>query len=107
MNYCPNCGHRVYQHGKNGCEHVETVGHIIRFMPDGWMLKHPRAEQDNDEILSCPVRMLLPPALSTPVPTSGEYALIDINGQITFGPPDSARAQCDCQTTIIKFRDFI
>ena len=23
-NFCPQCGHRNYQHGKDGCEHVDV-----------------------------------------------------------------------------------
>jgi hypothetical protein len=22
-NFCPNCGHRIYMHGDNGCGHVD------------------------------------------------------------------------------------
>ena len=24
-NFCPQCGHRNYQHGKGGCEHIEVA----------------------------------------------------------------------------------
>jgi hypothetical protein len=37
-NFCPHCGHRIYQHGEDGCLHVETVYAV----ESGGMRQDPR-----------------------------------------------------------------
>ena len=99
-NYCSNCGHRTYQHGTgNRCQHVETVGHIVKIVANtsatgGWMMRHPVAER-NDDLFDCPmVKSFLDVVAEWPEP--GEYALSSSNGGISFWPPEIARQQCPC-----------
>ena len=98
-NYCSNCGHRTYQHARGKCQHIETVGHVVKIVANasatgGWMMRHPVAER-NDDLFDCPmVKSFLDVVAGWPEP--GEYALSSSNGGISFWPPEVARQQCDC-----------
>lgn len=94
-NYCPICGHRIYQHSNKGCRHIETTGHIVRVGDDGFILKHPVIERENDRLFDCPLHTQLMNMSSLPKP--GEYAIIfNDRGGFSFEAPDKARTPCDC-----------
>lgn len=97
-NYCPNCGHRMFQHGRKGCQHVETVGHIVRVTSAGWTLKHPVSERENDKLFDCIVNVRLSAIMARGGPVLGEYAIVEKDdGSWSFkSPPEQARQQCDC-----------
>lgn len=98
-NFCPICGHRIYQHDSGGCSHVETTGHIARIdLRDGFILKHPAAERENDRLFDCPIHTQLTNMSGLPQP--GDYAIIfnDCGGW-SFEPPEKARTPCSCIIT--------
>jgi hypothetical protein len=101
-NFCPYCGHRRYQHGRKGCEHVETVGHVVKIKPDGsFTLKHPLSERENDRLFDCKIHN----DLQTPdlgLPKDGEWSIIENSeGGWGFEPPDKAREQCACKKVML------
>jgi hypothetical protein len=77
-NYCPNCGHRIYQHNDgDGCIHETQIHHIIRVHEAaGFTIKHPLAEREQDKLMDCPVHQQIlgsaPPSWIKP----GDYALV-------------------------------
>jgi len=98
-NYCSNCGHRTYQHARGRCQHVETVGHIVRITEDDWTLKHPLAERDNDKLFNCSIHdsISVPAGTLATWPEPGEYSIEMDRGVWVFGPPEAAHQQCDCE----------
>jgi len=97
-NYCPNCGHRSYQHARGKCQHIEMVGHIIKITEDDWKLKHPLAERENDKLFDCPIHdsISVPAGTFVTWPEPSEYFIEMDRGVWVFGPPGAARQQCPC-----------
>lgn len=106
-NYCPECGHRVYQHGPGGCQHTEVNedGHVVRIAnKDGqpnWTLKHPAVERENNNLFDCPIAAQLSGS-EGPVwfPVPGDYRIEENeNGGWSFEQPAIVRVPCDCTVT--------
>ena len=72
VNFCPECGHRVYQHDAKGCVHKTQVHHLVRIEPDGFTVKHPLAEREQDKLFDCTVLAELTGLTGFPHP--GDYA---------------------------------
>lgn len=98
-NYCPECSHRVYKHNAEGCEHVETTGHVVKISGDEtFTLKHSMSERENDRLFDCQIHTRLMQVLPVMFLKAGEYAVVeDVDGELGFKPPDEARTPCDCE----------
>lgn len=110
-NYCPACGHRIYQHTgpasyakkwDGGCTHVETTGHVVKATENNrWTLKHPVAERDSDNLFDCKVNKSLIAGMTVNggriwLPL-GEHAIVENpDGSWSFEPADKARTKCGC-----------
>jgi hypothetical protein len=100
-NYCPNCGHRIYQHNDgDGCIHETQIHHIIRVHEAaGFTIKHPLAEREQDKLMDCPVHQQIlgsaPPSWIKP----GDYALVYASDGWAFESVDKATQMCDCHVT--------
>jgi hypothetical protein len=104
-NFCPVCGHRIYQHqgpatftGKwdGGCTHVETTGHVLKVTKTGWTIKHPVSERDSDKLFECTVHQEISDTLTADRLKPGEYAVVDSEAGLGFADANQARTQCDC-----------
>jgi hypothetical protein len=112
--FCPLCGHRIYQHSgpdhftgkwQGGCTHVETTGHVVKFNRDAtFTLKHPMAERESDKLFECTVHQRISQIGLTEVFTLGEFAVVETDdGTLSFVDSDKARTMCDCA---VPYRDL-
>lgn len=98
-NFCPSCGHRIYQHDTYGCTHETQQHHIIRITDDGWTLKHPLAEREQDKLFDCKIHQEIQ-SYASYYDDVGDYAIIEnSNGGWSFEPVDKATEKCDCSST--------
>jgi hypothetical protein len=96
-NFCPFCGHRIYQHGLHGCEHVDVNEHehVVRLKDDGtFTLKHPIEERLNNSLFDCAVYAALYNMANLPGP--GEYAVRETDECSWVFEAPEAPGECDC-----------
>jgi hypothetical protein len=95
-NFCPGCGHRIYQHGSDGCQHVDQIYHVASLVGDSTTVKHPAREREDDKLFECGVLAAICALPDRPKPVGHYCVTQNGDGAWVFSPERQAYRQCTC-----------